>query len=175
LEVGSLARSRVEPVSDGVEIVLGISAELRALGQVLVDEAVHVLVAGGLPGTVAIGEIDFDADGLGQLGMPGDYPRSGVTWYSPQGASASFPSCALSFLAPRTSCTDVIVIPFARKSAVTVTERRRYLPRPSARGRRLLLADHGRVCMGTEQRPNILAGGSGTPRLRQIFHLCLAM
>ena len=47
-------------MGDGVEIVLALLAEIGALGQVLADEAVGVLVGAALPGIVRIGEVDLD-------------------------------------------------------------------------------------------------------------------
>ena len=47
-------------MGDGIEIVLGVLAEIGALGQVLADEAVGVLVGATLPGIVRIGEVDLD-------------------------------------------------------------------------------------------------------------------
>jgi len=46
-----LARSVVEPVFDDAEVVSGVQGQVRALGQVLPDQAIGVLIRASLPGT----------------------------------------------------------------------------------------------------------------------------
>ena len=73
LEVEDFARPVVEPLSDDVEVVLGVCAEVGSLGEILSDEAVGVFVAAALPGAVGIGEPDLDAGILGELSMSGHF------------------------------------------------------------------------------------------------------
>jgi len=59
-EVKALAGSVVEFVRDGVEFGFGDRAEVGALGEVLPQQAVGVLVGAALPGSVRVAEVDLD-------------------------------------------------------------------------------------------------------------------
>jgi hypothetical protein len=57
----------VEQPGDVIQLRLADVREIPALGQVLTDQAVGVLVAGSLPGAVRVGEVDLDAEPSGQF------------------------------------------------------------------------------------------------------------
>jgi len=56
-----LARAAVELGSDRVELLLGDPAKIAALGEVLAQQAVGVLVAAPLPRTARIAEVHLHA------------------------------------------------------------------------------------------------------------------
>src|SRR4051795_1737765 len=56
-----LSRPAVELGGDGVEVGLVVGGEVGALGEVLAQEAVGVLVAAPLPGAVGVAEVDGHA------------------------------------------------------------------------------------------------------------------
>ena len=56
----------VEAQGDLVEIVLAVHRQVRALGQVLTQQAVGVFVAAALPGAVRVGEVDRHTGAQGQ-------------------------------------------------------------------------------------------------------------
>lgn len=60
----------VEFFGDGVQVGL-MGGDVLALGDVLTDQAVGVLVAGTLPGAVWIGEVHRQVGGDGQRGVAG--------------------------------------------------------------------------------------------------------
>jgi len=60
-EAQAFAGSVVELVGDGVEVGFGDGAEVGALGEVLAQQAVGVLVGAALPGGVRVAEVDLDA------------------------------------------------------------------------------------------------------------------
>src|SRR5215218_8117017 len=60
-EVEALAGAVVEFVGDGVELGFADGAEVGALGEVLAQQAIGVLVGAALPGGVRIAEVDLDA------------------------------------------------------------------------------------------------------------------
>ena len=45
---------------DGVQLTLGVCGEIRALGQVLTQQAIGILVGSALPGAVRIGKEHLD-------------------------------------------------------------------------------------------------------------------
>jgi hypothetical protein len=57
---------RVQPMGNGVQIVLGVARQVRALGQILVQQAICVLVGIALPGAVGIRKEYSDCESLGQ-------------------------------------------------------------------------------------------------------------
>ncbi len=57
----AFAGSVVELVGDGVELCVGHEPEVGAVGEVLPEQAVGVLVRAALPGRVRIAEEDLDA------------------------------------------------------------------------------------------------------------------
>lgn len=61
LLVEALARLGVELPSDGIKFGLGETGEIGALGEVLAEQAVGVLVDAAPPRAVRIGEVDIDA------------------------------------------------------------------------------------------------------------------
>ena len=66
----------VQPMGDGVQLVLGVARQVYALGQVLAQQAIGVLVGTVLPGAVWIGKEDLDREPLGQLLVVGRFPMS---------------------------------------------------------------------------------------------------
>ena len=66
-KVETFSRARVQPMSDGIQLVLDAARQVRALGQVLAQQAIGVLIGAALPGTVRIGKEDLDREPLGQL------------------------------------------------------------------------------------------------------------
>ena len=56
----------VETQGDLVELVLAVDRQVRALGQILTQQAVGVLVAAALPGAVRVGEVDRHTGAQGQ-------------------------------------------------------------------------------------------------------------
>ena len=61
----------VQAMRDGVQLALGITRQVCALGQVLAQETMGVLVGAALPGAVRIGKEDLDREPLGQALMFG--------------------------------------------------------------------------------------------------------
>ena len=57
----------VQAMGDGVQFALGVARQVRALGQILAQQAIGVLISAALPGTVRIGKEDLDREPLGQL------------------------------------------------------------------------------------------------------------
>ena len=66
-EIETFPRARVQAVRDGVQLALRVARQVRALGQVLAQQAVGVLVGAALPGAVRIGKEDLDREPLGRL------------------------------------------------------------------------------------------------------------
>lgn len=56
----------VEVQRDLVELILAVHRQVRALGQVLSEQAVGVFVAAALPGAVRVGEVDRHTGTQGQ-------------------------------------------------------------------------------------------------------------
>ena len=86
VEPEAFAGSVVELCRDAVEVEVGVEAEVGALGEVLAQEAVGVLVAGALPRGVRVTEedrdigVDLDLLSLAQLDalVPGEGPAQGL-------------------------------------------------------------------------------------------------
>src|SRR5258707_9953563 len=66
-------RSAVEAVGDGIEFVLTVDREVRALWQILTQQPVGVLTGAALPGTVRIAEVHAHAGGGAELLMAGHF------------------------------------------------------------------------------------------------------
>src|ERR1700722_7298295 len=71
LPAGCLAGAGVEGVGDGGQVAGGVAGEVGALGEVLAEQAVGVLVGAALPGWVRVGEVDGQAGAGAQLGVLG--------------------------------------------------------------------------------------------------------
>lgn len=56
----ALARSAIDFISNGVELLLAVSTEVGTLGKVLPHEPIHVLVGAPLPGAVWVAEVHRD-------------------------------------------------------------------------------------------------------------------
>ena len=50
---------------DGVQLALGVARQVRALGPVLAQQAIRILVGSALPRAVGIGKEDLDREPLG--------------------------------------------------------------------------------------------------------------
>ena len=72
-KVQTFSRARVQAVREGVQLALRVARQVRALGQVLAQQAIGVLVGAALPGVVRIGKEDLDREPLGQLLVLGDF------------------------------------------------------------------------------------------------------
>ena len=70
-EFEGLAGAVVEEERDVVEVELRMDGQVGALGQVLAQEAVGVLVAAALPGAVGVAEEHRDAGGHAEPGVAG--------------------------------------------------------------------------------------------------------
>ena len=68
--IEALARSDVQFVGNGIQLLLAVHRQVRALGQVLADQAVDVLVAAALPGAVWVAEVDRHTGLLGDFRVP---------------------------------------------------------------------------------------------------------
>ena len=66
-KVETFPRARIQPMGDGVQFTLAAARQVRALGQVLAQEAIRILVGAALPGAVRIRKEDLDGEPLGQL------------------------------------------------------------------------------------------------------------
>ena len=73
-EVEAFARSHIQLQSDGVQGFLTMHRQVRALGQVLADQSIDVLIAAALPGAVRVAEVDRHPGPLGDLGVPRHLP-----------------------------------------------------------------------------------------------------
>jgi hypothetical protein len=65
-EVETCSRARVEAMRDGVQRALGVARQVHALGQVLAQQAMGVLVGAALPRAVRIGKAHPGRESLGQ-------------------------------------------------------------------------------------------------------------
>ncbi len=70
-KVQTFSGARVQPMGDGVQLALGVARQVRALGQVLAQQAIRVFVGAALPRAVRIGKEDLDREPLGQALMLG--------------------------------------------------------------------------------------------------------
>lgn len=67
------ARSRVEVVSNLVEVLLRVDGQIGALGQVLAQQAVGVFARAALPRAVRVTEVDTHVGRGRQFGMSGHF------------------------------------------------------------------------------------------------------
>ncbi len=76
-KVETLAWARIEPMRDGVQLALGVHRQIRALRQVLAQQAVGIFVGPALPGAVRISKEDLDRKAMGyRLCSAISFPRS---------------------------------------------------------------------------------------------------
>lgn len=61
------SRHGVDPVTDLVEVLLGVDTEIRALADVAVQQSIEVFVRRPQPRTVGLGEDNANADGRGEI------------------------------------------------------------------------------------------------------------
>ena len=64
-KVETFSRARVQPMGDGGQLELGIVRQVRALRQVLTEQAIRVFIGAALPRAVGIGKEDADREALG--------------------------------------------------------------------------------------------------------------
>ena len=60
------SRARIQPMCDGFQLALCIARQIRALGQVLAQQPIGVLIGAALPGAVRIGKEHLEGEPLGQ-------------------------------------------------------------------------------------------------------------
>ena len=70
-KVETCPRACVQLIGDGVQLTLGVARQVCALGQVLAQQAIRILVGATLPGAVRIGKEDLDRQPLPQACMLG--------------------------------------------------------------------------------------------------------
>ena len=70
-EVEVFSRARVQAMRDGVQLALRVRRQVCALGPVLAQQPVGVLIGAALPGAVRIGKEDLDGEPVGQALMLG--------------------------------------------------------------------------------------------------------
>ena len=61
-EIQTLLWARIQPMRDGVELALGIARQVDALGQVLAQQAIGILIGPALPRAMRIGKEDLDGE-----------------------------------------------------------------------------------------------------------------
>lgn len=66
-EAKGFAGAGIEAERDLIEILLTVDGQIRALGKVLAQQAIGVLVAAALPGALRITEVDRHVGGDGEL------------------------------------------------------------------------------------------------------------
>ena len=59
-KVETFPPARVQPMRDGIQLALRVARQIRALGQVLTQQPIRVLVGAALPRAVGIGKEDPD-------------------------------------------------------------------------------------------------------------------
>jgi len=70
-EVQAFSWARVQAMRNGVQLALRIARQVGALGQVLAQQVIRILVGAALPEAVRIGKEDLDGEPLGQALMLG--------------------------------------------------------------------------------------------------------
>ncbi len=70
LEVEALTRSHVQLQCNSVEFFLAVYRQVRALGQILADQAIYVFVAAALPRAMGVAEVNCHPGLLGDFSMP---------------------------------------------------------------------------------------------------------
>ena len=73
LPVEGFAGSTVECCGDGVEVVPGVSVEVGAVGEVLAEETVGVLVGSALPWALGVAEVDGQVGVCAELSVLGHF------------------------------------------------------------------------------------------------------
>ena len=68
------SRAGVEQVGNGIELLLAVHGQVRALGQVLADQSVGVLAGAPLPRAVRVTEVNGYACFLSDLSMVRHFP-----------------------------------------------------------------------------------------------------
>ncbi len=74
LKVEALTRTHIQLQCNGVEFFLAVYRQVRALGQVLANQAVDVFVAAALPRAMRIAEEYRHTGSLGDLSVPRHLP-----------------------------------------------------------------------------------------------------
>ncbi len=66
----ALPGSVVDFIGNRIQLLFAVPSQVGALGRVLANKAIHVLVGAPLPGAVWIAELHGNTSGLGQLFVP---------------------------------------------------------------------------------------------------------
>lgn len=74
LEIEAFAWTHVQLQGYGIQLLLAVYRQVRALGQVLADQAIDVLVAAALPGAVRVAKVDRHPRLLSDFGVPRHLP-----------------------------------------------------------------------------------------------------
>jgi len=82
--VETFPRARVQPMGAGIQFTLGVARQVRALGQVLAQQAIRILVGAALPGAVRSSKEDLDREPLGQAFVLGPLVASIIRQGFPQ-------------------------------------------------------------------------------------------
>lgn len=72
LVIKTLTRPDIQFVGDCIQLLLTMDIQVRALGQVLSDQAIYIFITATLPRTVRVAEVDSYLGALGDLGMARD-------------------------------------------------------------------------------------------------------
>ena len=70
-DVQTCSWAGVQPMANGIQLALGVVRQVRALGQVLAQQPIRVLVGAVLPWAIRIGKEDPDREPLSQALMLG--------------------------------------------------------------------------------------------------------
>ena len=93
-EVEALSWARIQAMRDGIQLALRVARQIRALGQVLAQQTIGILIGAALPGTVRIGKKDLDREPLGQPLVLGHFFAPIIGQRLPQrGVHAKTPPC----------------------------------------------------------------------------------
>ena len=68
-EVEAFSWPRIQAMGNGIQLALRVARQVRALGQVLAQQPIHILVGAALPRTMRIGKEHADREPLGQALM----------------------------------------------------------------------------------------------------------
>ena len=82
--VETFPRARVQAMREGLQLALRVPRQVRALGQVLAQQPIRILVGATLPGAIRIGKENLDGEPLGPLRVLGPLVPSIVRQGFPQ-------------------------------------------------------------------------------------------
>ena len=64
--VQTFSGSGVQPLRDGIELALRVAGQVRALGQILAQQAIRIFISPALPRAMRIGKEHLDGQPLSQ-------------------------------------------------------------------------------------------------------------